>query len=399
MAERGNLAGAVAAGFSLTRPFGPTSPATGEVKEVGRITLTDGEQAERDALAQRLVGATTGALELLHIYLGERLGLYRALADSGPLAADGLATAAGINKRYAREWLEQEAVAGILLVEPGDKSEEGRRYSLPPGHAEVLLNADSTSYLVAAARGVVAVGAVMPKIIEAFKSGGGVPYEAYGEDMRSSISSLNRPAFLNLLGVYWFPAISDVDRRLRAQPPARVADVGCGTGWSSIAIAAAYPQVKVDGFDLDKASIQDARRNAKARGVADRVKFEVRDAADPRLAGAYDLVTAFETIHDMSNPVGALRAMRALAKKSGAVVVMDEKVAEEFTAPGDDLERFLFGWSAVHCLPVGMAESPSAATGTMMRPSRLRQYAREAGFADIEILPVENDSWRFYRLV
>jgi 2-polyprenyl-3-methyl-5-hydroxy-6-metoxy-1,4-benzoquinol methylase len=284
-------------------------------------------------------------------------------------------------------------------VEPGDKSEEGRRYSLPPGHAEVLLNADSTSYLVAAARGVVAVGAVMPKIIEAFKSGGGVPYEAYGEDMRSSISSLNRPAFLNLLGVYWFPAISDVDRRLRAQPPARVADVGCGTGWSSIAIAAAYPQVKVDGFDLDKASIQDARRNAKARGVADRVKFEVRDAADPRLAGAYDLVTAFETIHDMSNPVGALRAMRALAKKSGAVVVMDEKVAEEFTAPGDDLERFLFGWSAVHCLPVGMAESPSAATGTMMRPSRLRQYAREAGFADIEILPVENDSWRFYRLV
>jgi 2-polyprenyl-3-methyl-5-hydroxy-6-metoxy-1,4-benzoquinol methylase len=129
------------------------------------------------------------------------------------------------------------------------------------------------------------------------------------------------------------------------------------------------------------------------------VTFEVRDAADPRLAGSYDLVTAFETIHDMSNPVGALRAMRALAREGGAVVVMDEKVAEEFTAPGDELERFLFGWSAIHCLQVGMAESPSAATGTMMRPSRLRQYAREAGFADIEILPVENDSWRFYRLV
>jgi 2-polyprenyl-3-methyl-5-hydroxy-6-metoxy-1,4-benzoquinol methylase len=217
--------------------------------------------------------------------------------------------------------------------------------------------------------------------------------------MLTSISSLNRPSFLNLLGSQWFPAIADVDHRLRAQPPARVADVGCGTGWSSIAIAAAYPLVKVDGFDVDAASIEAARRNAEERGVSDRITFEVRDAADPRLAGAYDVVTAFETIHDMSNPVGALRAMRGLAKQGGAVVVMDEKCAEEFTAPGDELERFLFGWSAVHCLPVGMVDLPSAGTGTMMRPSRLREYAREAGFVDIEILPVENDSWRFYRLV
>jgi 2-polyprenyl-3-methyl-5-hydroxy-6-metoxy-1,4-benzoquinol methylase len=239
----------------------------------------------------------------------------------------------------------------------------------------------------------------MPQVAEAFRTGEGVPYESYGADMREAISSLNRPAFLNLIGNYWFPAIADVDRRLRSKPPARVADVGCGTGWSSIAIASAYPLVKVDGFDLDKASIKEAQRNAKESQVAKRVRFEVRDAADPRLHGTYDLVTAFETIHDMSNPVGALRAMRALVKAGGAVVVMDEKVAEEFTAPGDDLERFLFGWSAVHCLPVGMADSPSAATGTVMRPALLRQYAREAGFADIEILPVENDSWRFYRLV
>jgi hypothetical protein len=101
----------------------------------------------------------------------------------------------------------------------------------------------------------------------------------------------------------------------------------------------------------------------------------------------------------MSNPVSALRAMRALAKGDGAVIVVDEKAAEEFIAPGDSLERFLFGWSAVHCLQVGMADSPSAATGTVMRPSRLREYARDAGFADIEILPVANDFWRFYRLV
>lgn len=361
--------------------------------------LTDEEQAQRDALVGRLFTSTTGALELFHVYLGERLGLYRALNKSGPLTAAGLASAAGINTRYAREWLEQQAVAGILVVEPGDAGEERRRYRLPPGHAEVLDDPESVSFLAPAGRALVAIGSAMPRVAEAFRTGKGVPYEAYGADMRGAISTLNRPAFLNLLGNYWFPAIADVDQRLRSKPPARVADVGCGTGWSSIAIATAYPKVKVDGFDLDSASIKEARRNAKTWLVADRVKFEVRDAADPRLAGAYDLVTAFETIHDMSNPVGALRAMRALAKDGGAVVVMDEKTAEEFTAPGDELERFLYGWSAVHCLPVGMAESPSAATGTVMRPSRLREYAREAGFADIEILPVENDSWRFYRLI
>jgi 2-polyprenyl-3-methyl-5-hydroxy-6-metoxy-1,4-benzoquinol methylase len=235
--------------------------------------------------------------------------------------------------------------------------------------------------------------------MEAFRTGGGVPYEAYGVDMRNSIAQGNRPGFLKLLGTKWFPAIPDVDRRLRAQPPARVADVGCGTGWSSIGIARAYPLVTVEGFDLDSASIMEARRNAGASGVADRVKFEIRDAADPDLAGAFDLVTAFETIHDMSNPVGALRAMRGLVMKGGAVVVVDEKVAEEFTAPGDDVERFMYGWSAVHCLAVGMTDAESAATGTVMRPSRLRQYAREAGFADVEVLPVEADLWRFYRLV
>ena len=363
-----------------------------------KTVLNDQELAERDALVGRLFNSTIGALELLHVYLGERLGLYRALA-AGPLTEAELASKAGINERYAREWLEQEAVAGILVVEPGDADEDGRRYSLPRGHAEVLIDADSTNFFAPAAQGLVAIAGVMPNVVEAFRTGGGVPYEAYGEVMRSSISSGNRTMFLNLLGAKWFPAITDVDRRLRSQPPARVADVGCGTGWSSIAIARAYPAAGVDGFDLDSASIEDARRNAQASGVADRVTFQVRDAADPKLAGSYDLVTAFETIHDMSNPVGALKAMRNLKKSEGAVVVADERVAEEFTAPGDEVERFMYGWSALHCLPVGMVGPESAGTGTVMRPSRLREYARKAGFTDIEILPVENDFWRFYRLV
>lgn len=360
--------------------------------------LTDAEQSERDVLLERLYKSTIGALELLHVYLGERLGLYTALA-AGPLTAAELASTAGINQRYAREWLEQEAVAGILVVEAGGGGAETRRYTLPRGHAEVLNDPDSLSFFAPASRALVAIASAMPHIVDAFRTGGGVPFEAYGADMRGAISSLNRPMFINLLGSEWFRSITDVDRRLRSQPPARVADVGCGTGWSTISIAKAYPLVAVDGLDLDSASIEDARRNAAASGVADRVTFEVRDAADPSLAGSYDLVTAFETIHDMSNPVGALRAMRALRKSDGAVVVADENVAEEFTAPGDDRERFMYGFSALHCLAVGMVDPESVGTGTVMRPSRLRQFAQEAGFTDVEILPIENDFWRFYRLI
>jgi 2-polyprenyl-3-methyl-5-hydroxy-6-metoxy-1,4-benzoquinol methylase len=359
--------------------------------------LSDQDLKQRDALVERLFGATIGALELLHVYLGDRLGLYDALSD-GPLTPAGLAAAAGISERYAREWSEQQAVAGILSVEQRPDGGDERAYALTPGHAEVLNDPDSVNFLAPMARGLVGIAAVMPEVMEAFRSGGGVPYEAYGADMRSAIALGNRPGFLNLLGSKWFPAIADVDRRLRAQPPARVADVGCGAGWSSIAIAKAYPIVTVDGFDLDSASIIEARHNAAENGVGDRVNFEIRDAADSALAKSYDLVTAFETIHDMSNPVGALRAMRGLAKEGGIVVVADEKVAEEFTAPGNDVERFMYGWSAVHCLPVGMVDAGSAATGTVMRPGRLRAYAREAGFSDIEVLPVEADFWRFYRL-
>jgi 2-polyprenyl-3-methyl-5-hydroxy-6-metoxy-1,4-benzoquinol methylase len=186
---------------------------------------------------------------------------------------------------------------------------------------------------------------------------------------------------------------------LQAEPAALVADVGCGTGWSSLAIARAYPLVRVDGLDLDEASITEAHKNAAESGLGDRVNFEVRNAADPGLAGQYDLVTAFETVHDMADPVGALRAMRALVKDGGAVVIADEKVAEAFTAPGDELERFNYGWSALHCMPVGMVEPPAVGTGTVMRPATLRRYANEAGFSDVEILPIEHDFWRFYRLV
>jgi 2-polyprenyl-3-methyl-5-hydroxy-6-metoxy-1,4-benzoquinol methylase len=309
-----------------------------------------------------------------------------------------LASAAGIHERYAREWLEQQAIAGMIDVESSASDSAERRYRLSAAHAEVLLDSESLNYLAPLAPGVVSLASTLPAVMEAFRTGGGVPYAAYGKDIQLSISHLNRPMFLNQLGTEWLPAMADVDQRLRSQPPARVADLGCGTGWSSLAIAKAYPLVKVDGIDLDAASIAQARQNAMTSGLVDRLNFVERNAADLDLAGQYELVTAFETVHDMADPVGALRAMRALMAPGGAVLIADERVAEEFSAPGDELERFMYGWSALHCLPVGMVDPPAVGTGTVMRPATLRRYATEAGFNKVEILPIEHDFWRFYRL-
>jgi 2-polyprenyl-3-methyl-5-hydroxy-6-metoxy-1,4-benzoquinol methylase len=182
------------------------------------------------------------------------------------------------------------------------------------------------------------------------------------------------------------------------RPGARIADVGCGGGWSSITLARAYPDATIDGIDVDAGSVDMARKNAADAGVADRVSFTHADAAG--LTGAtYDAVFAFECVHDMPRPVDVLAAVERALAPDGFVVVMDEAVAETFSAPGDDLERIMYGFSLLVCLPDGMSSPPSAGTGTVMRPDTLRRYAQEAGLTSFEILPIEDFGfWRFYRL-
>jgi ubiquinone/menaquinone biosynthesis C-methylase UbiE len=192
--------------------------------------------------------------------------------------------------------------------------------------------------------------------------------------------------------------VSDVHARLLAEPGALVADIGCGGGWSAIALARAYPGARVDGYDVDAPSIALAEANAREAGVADRVRFFVRDAADPSLAGMYDLAMAFEALHDMPQPVAALSTMRRLVGEKDAVLVVDEKVKETFEAPADLNTRLGYGWSVLSCLSSAMAGPNPAGTGAVMRPSVLEGYARAAGFREVEVLPIEDDQWRFYRL-
>ena len=355
--------------------------------------------ARRDALVERLFSATIASFELGCLYLGHRLGLYAALADRGPLTAPGLAEAAGIHERYAREWLEQQAAAAILEVDDPSAAPDARRFSLPPGHDEVLLAEDSLNYAAPFARFHLACALQLERLTSAFRSGEGVPYEEYGEELHEAQGAFTRPLFRNLLGKEWLPAAPEIDERLKADPPARVADLACGHGHSSIAIARAYPKVHVDGIDLDEASIERAQEVlAESPDVAGRVTFAQRDGADPGLAGRYDLVTILESLHDMSRPVDVLSAVHGMLAEGGSVFVGDELVGDTFTAPADVLERFYYGVSVLHCLPVGMVGEDPAGTGTVMRADTVRRYASEAGFSNVEVLPIESDFYRFYRL-
>jgi 2-polyprenyl-3-methyl-5-hydroxy-6-metoxy-1,4-benzoquinol methylase len=354
--------------------------------------------SRRDAFVERLFEATLGAFDLFAVYLGDRLGYYQALADGGPLNSPALAARTGTNERCAREWLEQQAISGILEVENAAAPPGERRYALPAAYVEPLT--DPNSMVAMAPMAQIFAGTVRPldAIVAAFRTGEGVPYEAYGEDLRVGQARATRPSFVNALARDWIPAMPDVHTRLMTEPPARVADIGMGLGWSSIAIARAYPAVLVDGFDLDEASVQEATANAAANGVADRVSFQVRDAGDLALAGQYDLACAFECIHDMPDPVRTLAAMGRLVGQRGTVLIVDERVADEFGAIGDGVERMMYGFSVFHCLLVGMTERPSAETGTVIRASTMRRYAEEAGFSRVEVLPVEHDTFRLYRL-
>ena len=343
-----------------------------------------------DAFAERIFAAALGAFDIAGVYLGDRLGWYASLDADGPATPDELAARTGADPRYAREWLEQQAVGGILQID------ERGRFRLPSEHAAVLVDPESLSLMAPLSRMITAAFGRLPDVADAFRSGGGVGWERYGPDMREGQAAFNRPAFTHLLGKVWLPAIPDVDARLRAEPAARVLDVGCGEGWSTIAMARAYPLARFVGVDLDGPSIDAARRRAAAAGLGHRVEFREADAA--ALDGEFDAAIIIEAVHDMANPVPVLAAVRAALAEGGSLIVVDERVAESFFAPGDDVERFMYGWSLTTCLPDGRSREPSVATGTVMRPDTLRGYASAAGFSAMEILPIENDFFRFYRL-
>ncbi|WP_246852763.1 cyclopropane-fatty-acyl-phospholipid synthase family protein [Naasia sp. SYSU D00948] len=238
--------------------------------------------------------------------------------------------------------------------------------------------------------------AQLPALLEAYRSGGGVSWDQLGDDARESQADVNRPLFEKQLASA-LAASGEVHDRL-SRPGVRIADVGCGAGWSTIALARAYPHATLLGVDIDPPSIARARENAADAGVADRIEFRHEDAAG--LTGErFDAAFVFEAVHDLPHPQDVLRAIRASLVEDGVLVLMDEAVAEKFAPDGDELERLMYGYSLLVCLPDSLSAPNSAATGTVMRPATLQRYAGQAGFSAVEVLPIEDFGFfRFYLL-
>lgn len=349
---------------------------------------------------ERVLELNAATLDAAAMTLGHRLGFYEALDRLGSADSEALAAATDTGERYVREWLAHQAVAGILeAVEDGDA--RTRRYRVPPAHRAVLTDQDSPYYRLGGTQLNVGLAGSLGALEAAFQEDVGVPPDAYSEYTAAGASTANRPVYVSHLIDRWLPGIPALHARLGEDPPARIADIGCGSGWALISLAKAYPNVTAEGIDLDQDSIDTARANAEVEGVADRVSFEVRDAGDPQLKERYDLVTLFESLHHFPDPAGALRTLRGLLRDDGSVLLTEMRCEEGFTAPGDARERLYHGWSVLNCLPKSRMEPDAAAPGAVLRPAQVKAYGLDAGFGEVDPLDLDDGGyfWRFYRLV
>ena len=356
---------------------------------------TVGADEAAGALAERMFGGVIATMEMLTVHLGWRFGFYEQLRT--PHNAGELAAATGILPRYVREWCEQQATAGFLDVDYPSAAADERRFVLPPGHAVALLDQDHPAYVGSVAALVGGVGRSFGPLLDAYRDGTGLSFGGYGDEVRIGQGLFNRAGFLGQLAETWVPGMPGV-AELLGRPGAVAFDLGCGVGWSTIALARAYPDLTAVGIDSDEASIMDARRNVAGADLASRVRFEVARSDAPAGPGSADVVFFFEALHDMAHPVAALESARAALRPGGRVVVLDENVLDAFTPNGPEVERLMYASSVLHCLPVGLSEPDSAGTGAMMRPDVLRGYASAAGFAAVEEADVTDGAFRCWVL-
>lgn len=341
-------------------------------------------------LSGRVFDQTLALMESAAIWLGGRLGWYAALRDGGPLTAADLAIRTQSDARYAQEWLAQQATAGILVL-------DGDRYTLPGGHAEALLDRDSVWWTEPLLRQMMAAVLRLPELEHAYRTGTGLSWSDYGADMSQAQGDVNRPALLHTLPEEWVPQIPGLMTRLGSG--ARVADICCGHGWAAIGLALAHPGITVDGYDLDGPAIEQARRNAVAAGVGDRVRFHHLDVSNPLPEDGYDVVIAVECLHDLPDPVGVLQVMAGAGADDAVVLVVEMAADPELRTPGDEIQRALYGFSLLVCLPDSRSVDRSVASGTLLRPAVLDDYARRGGFAGATALDLPDTGfWRFYRL-
>ncbi|HKA61384.1 MAG TPA: class I SAM-dependent methyltransferase [Methylomirabilota bacterium] len=305
------------------------------------------------------------------VLIGDKLGLYRALADGGPMTAAELAKRAGARERYVREWLSAQAAGGYITYEPASG-----RFTLPPEHAFLLLDADLPGAFM------LGVGSIRDeaRIADAFRTGEGVGWHEHDPGVFEGCERFFRPGYAMNLVSQWIPALDGVKTRLEAG--GRVADVGCGHGASTIIMAQAFPRATITGFDYHPASIEAARRAADKAGVGDRVSFEVASAKAYPGSG-YDLVTFFDCLHDMGDPVGAARHVRQSLGTGGTWMLVEPFANDRLEDNLNPIGRLYYGASTLLCTPASLSQEVGLALGAQAGEKRLRDVLTEAGFSRV----------------
>ena len=341
------------------------------------MTTTATPPAEIDpdllmAFVHRAVGEVGATLNTALVVMGDRLGYYRALAGAGPTTSGELAESTGTDEHYAREWLAAQAAGGFLAYEGGG------RYILPAEHAVALVDEDSPAFLPGFFQFAFGTVRDASGIIDAARTGRGEGWHEHNSDVHLGCERFFRPGYHANLVSAWLPALDGVTAKLEAG--ANVADVGCGYGASTILMAQAFPRSRFLGSDYDAASIDVARSRAADAGVADRARFEVADAAG-YTGRDFDLVTMFDCLHDMGDPVGAARHVRDTLAPDGTWMLVEPKAGDHVEDNLNPVGRVYYGFSTLLCTPSSLSQPVGLALGTQAGPARLAEVTATGGFS------------------
>lgn len=334
------------------------------------------------AFVQKVMGDLSSAVVSLVAALGDRLGLFKALAGQGPATSAELAARAGLDERYTREWLATLSAAGYVAYDPAS-----RRFALPPEHAAVVAHEGGMAFLGGGYQQLLGFVKPLDRLTEAFRTGAGVLQDAYDADLWDGMERMSATWFDNLLVQQWLPALPAVYAGL--ERGIHVADVGCGGGRALIRLARSFPNATFVGYDAFGGAVDRARAAAARAGVADRVRFEQRDAA-AGLPEAYDLVTTFDAAHDFVDAPAVLRAIRAALRPGGTFVMLEMNCSARLEENVGPAAAVLYGTSVLYNLPVARALGGDGA-GTMgLPPERVEALCRAAGFGHVRRVPIQN---------
>ena len=332
------------------------------------------DEARLNELLGKVVGDLGAAMSAPLMVIGDRLGLYKALAEGGPQTPEELAARTGTVERYVRPWLVNQAAHGYVDYDPTTE-----RYRLSPEQAMVLANEDTPAFVVGGFEVVVGSSQATDRIADAFRTGAGMAWGEHDPMVFRGTERFFRPGYLANLTSAWIPALDGIAARLEAG--GHVADVGCGHGASTIIMAQAYPNARLVGFDSHAGSIEQARRRAEEAGVADRVTFEVAPATEfPGVDGGYDLIAFFDCLHDMGDPEGALRRARETVAEDGAVMIVEPMAGDRPEDNFNPVGRVYAGASALVCTPHAVATGGKG-LGTIATDAQVRTVAEAAGLS------------------